>query len=91
MHFRSDLVADFLDLFEKNCEAIRNVAGCRHLSLLEEVKGSGIFFTYSWWDGPEYLELYRQSDLFQQIWSKTKTMFAAKPEAWSLIENKKLA
>jgi autoinducer 2-degrading protein len=90
MQFRPEAVADFLELFANSCELIRNVPGCRHLSLLRDVQEANIFFTYSWWDGPEFLEQYRQSELFEGVWTQTKTFFNAKPEAWSLTEHTKL-
>jgi hypothetical protein len=30
------------------------------------------------------LETYRHSELFKEVWSKTKPLFNAKPEAWSV-------
>jgi hypothetical protein len=42
-----------------------------------------VFFTYSEWEDPIYLEQYRQSALFAVVWSQTKTFFNAKPEAWT--------
>jgi hypothetical protein len=36
------------------------------------------------WDDPKYLEAYRQSELFEGVWAKTKVLFDAKPEAWSV-------
>jgi len=30
------------------------------------------------------LEAYRQSELFKNVWSKTKPLFNDKPQAWSV-------
>jgi len=43
-----------------------------------------VFFTYSYWKTEEDLENFRKSDLFKNVWSKTKPFFNAKPEAWSV-------
>ena len=45
---------------------------------------SNIFFTYSYWENEQDLENYRNSDLFKDIWAKTKPMFNDKPVAWSV-------
>jgi autoinducer 2-degrading protein len=84
MTFEPEKVDEFLTNFHANKHAIRAVEGCNHLELLREQNTSNIFMTYSYWDGPEYLENYRHSDLFKSVWSKTKPLFSAKPEAWSV-------
>lgn len=83
MTFQKDNISDFLANFEKNKEQIRSFPGCQKLILLRDVDNPQIFFTYSWWNQATDLENYRQSDLFQGVWAFTKTLFAAKPEAWS--------
>jgi quinol monooxygenase YgiN len=45
-----------------------------------------IFFTYRHWQAPENLEAYRNSPLFNEVWSQVKVWFADKPEAWSVQE-----
>ncbi len=84
MTFQPEKTHDFLASFNKNKEAIRSFDGCERLELLQEKGKANVYFTYSWWRGEEYLEAYRQSDLFKGVWQLTKTFFAAKPEAWSL-------
>ncbi len=75
---------DFLAIFEASKTAIRSSEGCRHLELWRQRDAPNVFFTYSVWDGPEYLEAYRQSALFRNTWRKTKALFAAPAEAWSV-------
>jgi len=41
-------------------------------------------YTYSIWENEEALEVYRQSELFQNVWSQTKVLFQGKPQAFSL-------
>ena len=72
----------FEQFFGENREIILSFEGCKHVELL---KSSGdIYFTYSIWDDETSLNAYRNSTPFEKIWSKTKTFFSGKPEAWSL-------
>ena len=43
-----------------------------------------IFFTYSYWENKQDLENYRNSELFKDVWAKTKVFFNDKPLAWSV-------
>jgi heme-degrading monooxygenase HmoA len=43
-----------------------------------------VFFTYSYWETEQDLENYRNSELFDTVWSFTKKLFNDKPEAWSV-------
>ena len=58
--------------------------GCTHLELLNDTNTSNIFFTYSHWQTENDLNKYRKSELFKNVWGKTKVLFAAKPEVWSV-------
>ena len=73
----------FLDNFYSKKNAIRNFNGCQFLELYRTQKESNIFFTYSYWNSEADLESYRHSDLFKNVWSKTKPLFNNKPQAWS--------
>jgi|APTNR8051073442_1049403.scaffolds.fasta_scaffold02552_9 quinol monooxygenase YgiN len=81
---REDAAADFVAIFEASKATIRSFKGCRHVELWRQCDTSAVFFTYSVWAAPEYLEAYRQSEFFRLTWSKTKALFAAKAEAWSV-------
>lgn len=83
MTFQPDKVADFQLIFSESKEKIRNSKGCQHLELLRCVKPDNVFFTYSFWDSEADLNNYRHSELFKATWSRTKVLFADKPEAWS--------
>lgn len=80
MTFNPDSTADFEAIFYANAEKIRHFPGCSHLNLL---KANNVYFTYSHWEKAEDLEAYRQSALFQAVWSQTKQLFSAPAEAWS--------
>lgn len=84
MTFKPDKVADFLSVFNASKELIRNFEGCTHLQLMKDSNHDNIFFTYSHWQTEAHLNQYRQSALFLNTWAKTKILFDAKPEAWSL-------
>jgi quinol monooxygenase YgiN len=74
----------FEQLFVANRERIAAFEGCTHLEILKDIHQPAIYFTYSKWRSAADIEAYRQSDLFNGIWSKVKPLFADKPEAWSL-------
>ncbi len=82
MSFKPDRVEEFKQLFEQYKMQIAGAEGCISLRMLQE-RESNIFFTYSEWQGEEYLEQYRRSDLFSKVWSQTKTFFNDKPQAWT--------
>lgn len=77
-----------IDVFKANFETvkhkIRTFEGCQLLELYQDKHNSNIFFTYSYWNTEEDLEQYRNSELFKGVWAKTKPLFNAKPEAWSV-------
>jgi len=77
-------IAQFKANFEASKEDIRHFEGCQFLELYQEKHNQNLFFTYSYWNSEHDLNNYRYSDLFQGIWAKTKPMFNAKPEAWSV-------
>ncbi len=85
MTFQAEHAAEFLDLFNRSKHQIRLFPGCQHLELLQDVGAPHIFYTYSYWENETALEKYRQSDLFKQVWSETKALFADKPQAFSVI------
>ncbi len=84
MQFKPEYIEAFRALFEERKEKIRTQEGCTHLELLQDINNPCIFFTYSFWDAPQYLEQYRTSAFFDDTWSKTKALFAEKAEAWSV-------
>jgi quinol monooxygenase YgiN len=83
MTFQEDKVQAFLDNFELNKEKIRNFEGCRHLELWRDEHQKNIFITYSHWESEEALNQYRDSELFKSVWKFTKSLFSAKPTAFS--------
>lgn len=77
---------EFKSIFVTNKEHIRSFEGCLHVELLQDKKYDNIFFTYSKWEGEEFIDKYRKSALFGGVWKQTKACFCAPPEAWSVNE-----
>lgn len=74
----------FIEIFESSKLNIRNFEGCQFLELYRDKHQTNVFFTYSYWNSEADLEAYRHSDFFKGVWNKTKVLFNAKPEAWSV-------
>tara|TARA_R110002096_G_scaffold351893_2_gene544919 strand:+ start:374 stop:670 length:297 start_codon:yes stop_codon:yes gene_type:complete len=84
MSFEPSKIEEFLANFETVKEKIRNFKGCNFLELYRDQNNTNIFFTYSYWNTEANLNTYRHSELFKNVWSKTKPLFNEKPEAWSV-------
>jgi|SRR5690554_274343 len=84
MEFRESEINTFLENFEKVKEKIANYPGCCFLELYHDKNDKTIFFTYSRWRDVADLENYRHSELFGNVWKKTKPLFKAKAQAWSV-------
>jgi len=84
MTFREECTNDFIAFFETRKQTIRSYQGCSYLELWQDSANKNICFTYSIWQSQAALDHYRFSAFFKDTWGKTKTLFANKPEAWSL-------
>jgi autoinducer 2-degrading protein len=84
MSFAEEHIEEFLENFNLQKENIRSFEGCQFLELYRDKNKTCIFFTYSYWETESDLEHYRNSDLFRDVWSKTKPLFNDKPQAWSV-------
>jgi quinol monooxygenase YgiN len=82
--FKEEFCNDFLEFISGYQQEIRGRSGCQSLDFLRDRSNPCIFFTYSVWSQESDLDAYRESDLFQTVWSQVKTWFDSKPEAWSL-------
>lgn len=87
MTFDPERVNDFLEIFNSSKLLIRNFEGCSHLELLNDIRSGNTFFTYSFWESEAHLNNYRNSKLFENVWSETKRLFLSKPEAWSVNQH----
>ena len=84
MEFRPEAVEEFLAIFNESKSLIRHFPGVQHLELHRDFQQQNVFYTYSLWDAQESLDAYRKSELFGQVWPRTKKLFAAQPMAFSL-------
>lgn len=83
MTFKEEACDKFVALFEHYKVRIRNAEGCESLTLLRQSGNGNIFFTYSLWRDENFLNAYRDSATFAEVWPKTKALFAAPAEAWT--------
>lgn len=90
MSFHSKYIVEFLEMFEKKKQVIRNFDGCKLLELYQDKTNPEIFFTYSYWDNENDLKNYRNSNFFKETWQQTKAYFNGKPEAWSVDKKESL-
>jgi quinol monooxygenase YgiN len=86
MRFRKGEREAFLEIFNASKHQIRQFEGCQYLCLYNEAGLPEVFFTYSIWTSAAHLDAYRNSELFQATWTKTKALFADKAQAWSVEE-----
>jgi heme-degrading monooxygenase HmoA len=84
MSFDEENIPKFLENFDSIKDKIRASEGNRFLELYQDKNNPCIFFTYSFWETEADLENYRQSALFDAVWTFTKKLFNDKPEAWSV-------
>lgn len=86
MKFADGCSEQFENVFNESQPGILKFKGCKQVSLLHDVNDAAVYFTYSIWESEADLNHYRFSSFFKNVWSKTKPLFAAKAEAWSLEE-----
>ncbi len=86
MSFHKENIPAFMENFELMKNHIRNAPGNRFLELYQDKKNPCILFTYSYWETESDLENYRNSALFDEVWTFTKKLFNDKPEAWSVYK-----
>jgi len=83
MTFKPEEIDNFLEVFNESKEQIRGFEGCQHLELLEDYHESNVLLTHSHWTDDVALDNYRNSELFANVWAKTKPLFAERPLAFS--------
>ena len=85
MTFEPDKVQEFLAIFNESKLKIRLFPGCSHLELHRDFNDENIYTTFSMWDSQEAINAYRNSELFQSVWPRTKALFSKSPIAFSNI------
>ncbi|MBK9151760.1 MAG: antibiotic biosynthesis monooxygenase [Saprospiraceae bacterium] len=84
MHFRPEEVDHFLKIYHQSRPVILSMQGCRDVTLHRQAGRPEVMFTLSVWDSVADLDAYRGSAFFRDTWTKTKSLFESKAEAWSL-------
>lgn len=84
--FKPENIPSFERIFDESKNGILAFEGCSKVDLYQDLKNPSVFFTYSFWEKESDLENYRTSDFFRRVWGHTKTLFADKPEAWSVAK-----
>lgn len=85
MSFPKENTALFLEIFNEHRNQIRAAEGCTYLELWQtEEEEATLFFTHSKWESEAHLNNYRHSDIFKIVWPKTKALFNASPQAWTV-------
>jgi len=85
MEFRPEEVDTFLAIFNASKAQIRHFPGVHSLELLRDQQHAHVFYTLSLWESTDALNAYRHSELFGSVWPRTKALFAARPQAFSLV------
>ena len=83
MYFLPGSGEEFLKLFDRSKNKIRNFPGCHHLELWQDYHDQDIYVTYSYWEDDGALQAYRKSELFKTVWAETKKLFEKDPVAFS--------
>lgn len=84
MTFLNDRTEEFLLIFDQYQARIRAAEGCLALTLLRDTSDARIFFTYSQWTDSRFIEQYRHSKVFGEVWPRVKSLFTEPAEAWSI-------
>lgn len=82
--FKPENIPSFERIFKSTQPEILKFKGCKLVEGYHDVANPCVYFTYSHWEDAADLENYRNSEFFKNVWKKTKLLFDAKPEAWSL-------
>lgn len=83
MTFHPEKIDEFVAIYRKYRTFIKNAEGCTHVELLQDQHKKNTFFTYSHWENESFLEKYKNSTIFGEVWPQTKALFSEKPKAWS--------
>jgi quinol monooxygenase YgiN len=84
MRFRPEAIPEFLEIWRESRALIRARPGCLEANLFADDSDPTAFYTLSRWKTGGDLFAYRKSELFGVVWPRTKVLFAAPAEAFSL-------
>ncbi len=86
MEFNEGDLDTFLGIFGKYSDQIRAAEGVHEVQLKQDIKDPCICFTLSHWESEAFLNQYRDSALFNEVWGQVKPLFRAKAQAWSITD-----
>ncbi len=66
MHFRPDVLPDFMVMFQETQPKIAEMPGCLSVELKQDIAQPHVVYTLSHWESEADLNAYRRSDLFVQ-------------------------
>lgn len=84
MTLRPEKVNTFIQVFVQAQEQIQSFEGCRYTKLVKDIHDETTYLTISEWENEFFLNRYRESDFFAQVWKAAKTTFSDKAMAWSV-------
>jgi heme-degrading monooxygenase HmoA len=82
--FKEEEIAHFFEIFEANKLLIAGAKGCTSMRLMHDLSDRRVVFTYSTWEGENFLELYRASAAFKAFWGTIKPLFLVPAEVSTL-------
>jgi (4S)-4-hydroxy-5-phosphonooxypentane-2,3-dione isomerase len=85
MKFKAEEKDNFLSIFESKKKLIASFEGCTFLELRHSKKNRNWLMTFSIWKNENFLELYRHSKIFEEVWSNVKPLFCEKAEALTIF------
>jgi (4S)-4-hydroxy-5-phosphonooxypentane-2,3-dione isomerase len=88
MEFRPEAVEAFLEIFSSTMGKIASFPGIIDLQLHRDTIQQNVFYTLSTWEDEIALEAYRESELFREVWPRTKSLFLAEREAQAYSLNR---
>jgi quinol monooxygenase YgiN len=83
MRFRPEEIDAFHQVFNQSQTYIAARQGCLGVRLLSDKQEPDCFYTWSEWTDEDALNAYRYSELFADVWARTKPLFRVKPTAVS--------
>ena len=85
MKFKPGEKAKFLSIFESKKNIIASFEGCTFLELKHSKRNKNWLMTFSLWEHEKFLEKYRRSEIFLQVWFSVKPLFCEKAEALTVF------
>lgn len=82
--FQPDKIDNFIRFFDTINTRVSTFENCYGMRLMQEKDKPYVVFTYSLWESEDALNKYRDSELFQGVWSTIKPWFGEKAEAWTV-------